>query len=267
MTQTWVKTSQNPCVISPNPVGHSDKVMKHSKSRSLLDLCIMHPISIPIIFISTEYPGNSLIWISSYQAGKPLTLSVRGIVQLENEIWFLILKNVNRWYWQMLLKDTDISVVVRFPLDFHKVPYSPQYYVTVYFVFAHWVTFLHTSPELWKRRLHESVLFVIQLGRSWLSDDIISVPWPSGRYNFWRSSLGDVQVVGDQIGTCFAGTSGWFCWPLLGCDEVNRLFVSGVYHNYTGRGWIPLFALDKFCAVSIVIIPKFRHCFHHCRGY
>ena len=204
MRQTWVKTSQYPCVISPNPVGHSDKVRKHSKSRSLLNLCILHSITIPIIFISTEYPGNSLGWISSYQAGKPVTLAVRGIVQLENEICFLIIKNVNRWCWQMLLNDIDISLVVRIPLDFHKVPYSPECYVTVYFVFAHWVTFLHTSPELWKRKLHESVLFVIQLGRSWLSDDIISVPWPSSRYNFWRSSLGDVQVVDDQIGTCFA---------------------------------------------------------------
>ena len=31
MRQTWVKTSQYPCVISPNPVGQSDNVMKHSK--------------------------------------------------------------------------------------------------------------------------------------------------------------------------------------------------------------------------------------------
>ena len=36
---------------------------------------------------------------------------------------------------------------------------------------------------------------------------------------------------------------------------MNRLFVSGIYHNYTGRGWIPLFALGKFCAVPIVKIP------------
>ena len=67
------------------------------KGHSLLNLCIMHPITIPIIFISTEYPGNGPGENSSYQAGKPVTLSVRGIVQLENEICFLIIKNVNRW--------------------------------------------------------------------------------------------------------------------------------------------------------------------------
>ena len=75
----------------------------------------------------------------------------------------------------MLLKDIDISMVIRYPLDFYKVRYTPKYYVTVYFVFGHWVTFLHTSPELWKRRLHESVLFVILVEQSWLLDDIISV--------------------------------------------------------------------------------------------
>ena len=81
------------------------------------------------------------------------------------------------------------------------------------------------------------------------------------------SSLESVLVVGDQIGTCFAGTSGCFCWPNLGCDEVNRLFVSGIYHNYTGRGWITLFALDKYRAMFIVKAPKYRHNFHHCSVY
>ena len=38
-----------------------------------------------------------LVGNSSYQAGKPVTLSVRGIAQLENEIRFLIIKNVNSW--------------------------------------------------------------------------------------------------------------------------------------------------------------------------
>ena len=65
---------------------------------------------------------------------------------------------------------------VPFSLDFHKVPYSPESYVTVYFAFTHWVKFLHSIPELWEWRLQESALFVILLGRSWLSDDIISVP-------------------------------------------------------------------------------------------
>ena len=42
----------------------------------------------------------------------------------------------------------------------------------------------------------------------------------------------------------------------MGCNEVNRLIVPGIYHNYTGRGWILLFALDKFCAASIA---KYRN--------
>ena len=62
--------------------------------------------------------------------------------------------------------------------------------------------------------------------------------------------------------------SRWFCWPYYGCTEViRRLFVSGIYHDYTERGRIPLFNLDKFRAMSIVKIPKYRHCFHHCSGY
>ena len=58
----------------------------------------MHPITIPIIFISTEYPGNRQVGNCSYQAGKPVTVSVKGIVQLEIEIWFLIIK-----YQQMMV--------------------------------------------------------------------------------------------------------------------------------------------------------------------
>ena len=119
---------------------------------------------------------TALVGNSSYEAGKPVTLSVRGIVQLENEICFLIIKMSTDYANRFLVKDIDVSMVVRYPLDFYKGPYSPKYYVTIYFVCVHWVTFLHTSPELCKRRLHESVLFVILLGQSWLSDDIISVP-------------------------------------------------------------------------------------------
>ena len=55
--------------------------------------------------------------------------------------------------------------------------------------------------------------------------------------------------------------------PTWVCDKVSRLFVSGIYHNYTGCGWTPLFARGTFCAASIVKIPKYRHCFHHCSGY
>ena len=155
MRQTWVETSQNPCVISPNPVGQSDKVMKHSKVAlsPICAYCIPLPYRLYSYLRNIQVTGP--VGNSSYQAWKPVTLSVRGIVQLDNEFWFLIIKNVNRWCWHVLLNDIDIFVAVRFPLDFHKVPYSPKYYVTVYFVFAHWVAFLHTPPELWKRSLQE----------------------------------------------------------------------------------------------------------------
>ena len=55
-----------------------------------------------------------------------MTLSVKGIVLLESELWFLSIKNVNIWGKQVLLKNIDKFVVVRFPLDFHKVPYSSK---------------------------------------------------------------------------------------------------------------------------------------------
>ena len=76
MRQTWVKTSQYPCVISPNPVGHSNKVMKHSNvALSTHNLFIMHPITIPIIFISTECAGNRPGWklyLSSRETWDPV---------------------------------------------------------------------------------------------------------------------------------------------------------------------------------------------------
>ena len=176
MRQALVETSQCHRLISPNSIGHSDKVMKNAKvaNSSVCVWCLPLP--------NRWYPylgniqGTVLVGNSSDHAGKPVTVSVRGIVQLENEIWFLIIKNVNSWCYQVLLKDINIFLLVCFPLDFHKVPNSPKYYVTVYFVFERWVTFLHTSPKLWKQRLHESVLVVILWGHSWLSDDIISMP-------------------------------------------------------------------------------------------
>ena len=93
MRQTWVKTLQYPCVISPNPIGHSDKVMKHSKV-ALSSICAL-PYRLYSYLRNIQVTGP--VGNSSYQVGKPVTLSVRGIVQLENEIWFLIIKNVNKW--------------------------------------------------------------------------------------------------------------------------------------------------------------------------
>ena len=166
MRQTWVEISRYPCVISPNRVGHSDKVMKHS-NVALSSICAWY---IPLPYRWYSYLGTIVptapVRNSSNQVGKPVAMSVRGIVQLESEIWFSVIKNVNSWSWKVLLKEIDIFVVVRFPLDFHKVPYSHKHYVTVYFVLAYWVTYLHISPKLWKRRLQESVLVVILLVRS-----------------------------------------------------------------------------------------------------
>ena len=151
------------------------------KGHPLLHLCIMHPITILIIFISTEYPGYSSGWkfyLSSRETCIPVCERHCPVRKLNlvfdyKKCQRMMLTGVAEGYWHI---HVDISMVVRYPLDIYKGPYSPKYYVAVYFVFGHWLTFLHTSPELWKRRLHESILFVILLGWSWLSDDIISVP-------------------------------------------------------------------------------------------
>ena len=91
MKQTWVETSQYPCVILPNPVGRSDKVIDHS-NIPLSSNCAWR---IPLPYRWHSYLGNIQVtisvWNSSYQARKPVTLYVRDIVQFENEIWFLIL--------------------------------------------------------------------------------------------------------------------------------------------------------------------------------
>ena len=93
MRQTWVKTLQYPCVISPNPVGHSDKAMKHSKV-ALSSICEL-PYRLYSYLRNIQVTGP--VGNSSYKAQKPVTLSVRGMVQLKKEICFLIIKNVNKW--------------------------------------------------------------------------------------------------------------------------------------------------------------------------
>ena len=100
MRQTWVEISRYPCVISPNPVRHSNKDMKHSNVAlsSICAWCILLP------YRWFSYLGNvqptAPVRNSSIQVGKPVVLSVRGIVQLESEIWFSIIKNVNNWCWK-----------------------------------------------------------------------------------------------------------------------------------------------------------------------
>ena len=151
MRQMWVKTSQYPCVISPNPVGHSDKVMKHLKV-AFSSICEL-PYRLYSYIKNIQVTGP--VGNSSYQAEKPVTLSVRGIgpVEKQNLVFDyqkcqpMMLTGVVEGYWHIRGGP--------FSLDFHKVSYSAKYYVTVYFVFVHWVTFLITSPEMWKRKLHE----------------------------------------------------------------------------------------------------------------
>ena len=102
MRQTWVKTSQYLCVISPNPVGHSDKVIEHSKF-ALSSICEL-PYRLYSYLRNIQVTGP--VGNSSYQAEKPVTLSVRGIVQLENEIWFWLSQmstnDANRCWWRIL---------------------------------------------------------------------------------------------------------------------------------------------------------------------
>ena len=153
MRQTWAETSQYPYVISTNPVGHSDKAMKHSKV-ALSSICAQ---CTPLPYRLYSYLGNIQVTApvgnSSFQAGKSVTLSVRGIVQLENEIFNFDNQNCQQLMLTGVAEGYCYICGGPFPLDFHKVPYSPESYVTIYFAFTHWVTFLHTSHELWKRRL------------------------------------------------------------------------------------------------------------------
>ena len=53
MWQTWVETSQYPCVISPNSVGHGEKVMKHS-NVALSSICAW---CIPLLYRWYSYLG------------------------------------------------------------------------------------------------------------------------------------------------------------------------------------------------------------------
>ena len=97
MRQALVETSQCHRLISPNSIGHSDKVMKNAKvaNSSVCVRCL--PLPNRWYSYLGNIQGTALVGNFSYQAGKPVTVSVRGIVQLENEIWFLIIKKINSW--------------------------------------------------------------------------------------------------------------------------------------------------------------------------
>ena len=104
-----MKTSQYPCVISPNPVGHSDKVYETPKGRSLLNLCIMHPIAILVIFISTEYPGDSPGWkfcLSSQETYNPVcerhcSVRKRHLFFDQEKYQQMMLTDVAEGYWHI----------------------------------------------------------------------------------------------------------------------------------------------------------------------
>ena len=119
MRQMLVETSQYPCVISTNPVGHSDKIMKHSKVA-------FSSITIPIIFISREYPGNSPGWKFSSSSRETCDPVCERHCPVRKRNLVLIIKNVNSWCWQVLLKDIDIFVVVRFPWTSTRCPIHPN---------------------------------------------------------------------------------------------------------------------------------------------
>ena len=101
------------------------------KAHSLPDLCIMRPITIPIILISTEYPGNSPGWkvyLSSQETCDPVCerhcpVRKQNLVYDYQKYQQLMLAGVAEGYWYIHGGP--------FPLDFHKVPYSPISYVTV----------------------------------------------------------------------------------------------------------------------------------------
>ena len=101
------------------------------KARSLPNLYIMRPITIPIILISTEYSGNSPAWkfyLSSRETCDPVCerhcpVRKRNSVYDYQKCQQLMLAGVAGGYWYIRGG--------RFPLDFHKVPYSPISYVTV----------------------------------------------------------------------------------------------------------------------------------------
>ena len=79
------------------------------QSRSLLNLCIIHPITIPIIFISTEYAANSPGWkfyLSSRETCDPVSkrhcpVRKRNVVFEYQKCQQLMLRSAFKGYWQI----------------------------------------------------------------------------------------------------------------------------------------------------------------------
>ena len=77
------------------------------KAHSLLDLCIMRPITMPIILISTEYPGNSPGWkvyLSSQETCDPVCerhcpVRKQNLVYDYEKCQQLMLAGVAEGYW------------------------------------------------------------------------------------------------------------------------------------------------------------------------
>ena len=104
MRQTWVEISGCPFVISPNPVGHSDKVMKHS-NVTLLNPCMMHPL--PYRWYS--YLGNSKqsrLEILVIKPGNQWSCLWESLYSSKTKFGFWLPKmaiaDANRCYWKTL---------------------------------------------------------------------------------------------------------------------------------------------------------------------
>ena len=112
---------------------------------------------------------------SSFHAGKPVTLSVRGIVQLENE-------NLDFDYQKMSTDDANRCCSYWHIRGGPFFPGLPQGAIFTHILCNSLFRLCALSDisayltRIWKWRLHEYVLVVILLGRPWLLDEIISVP-------------------------------------------------------------------------------------------
>ena len=60
------------------------------------------------------------------------------------------------------------------------------------------------------------------------------------------------------------GGSADLTWVVMKLAGYLSLIYITIIQGVDGS---PFFAPGTFCAVSIVKIPKYRHCFHHCNGY
>ena len=148
----------------------------NTKNITLSSFCAW---CIPLPYLWFSYLGNIQVTAqvenSSYQAGKPDPVCERHCPVRKRNLVFDYLK----------CRQLRLTGVAEGCWQIRGGPFSSglpqgalftQIICNSLFRLCALSGILHTSPELWKRRVHESVLVAILLGRSWLSDDIISVP-------------------------------------------------------------------------------------------